>query len=269
MLTDKEIQNAKPRAKLYRLADGDGVYLEVSPAGGKLWRLRYRFGGKEKMLALGKYPECADRMQGSVRAKHGKHCTRVAIHRRRRRRRRNGNASPAIPASRHRASMDGEGGSSRSRRTPERSRRFSLKATCSPGSARDPSRNSPHRTCWRSCVGSRPGAPWISRRRTHNLMGRIFRYAVGHGLCTRDPSRDIELRDVLAPVTRAAPCLASPTRRKSGRCSGRSTAIGASSSCTAPCDSRRWYSFALASCGTPSGRSSISTRPNGASLRAR
>jgi integrase len=37
-------------------------------------------------------------------------------------------------------------------------------------------------------------------RRTHNLIGRVFRYAVGHGLCTRDPSRDIELRDVLAPV---------------------------------------------------------------------
>ena len=56
MLTDKEIQSAKPRAKLYRLADGEGVYLEVSPGGGKLWRLRYRFSGKEKMLALGKYP---------------------------------------------------------------------------------------------------------------------------------------------------------------------------------------------------------------------
>lgn len=57
MLTDKEIQNAKPRAKLYRLSDGDGLHLEISPAGGKLWRLRYRFAGKEKMLALGRYPE--------------------------------------------------------------------------------------------------------------------------------------------------------------------------------------------------------------------
>jgi hypothetical protein len=57
MLTDREIQNAKPRAKPYKLADGDGLHLEISPAGGKLWRLRYRFGGKEKMLALGRYPE--------------------------------------------------------------------------------------------------------------------------------------------------------------------------------------------------------------------
>lgn len=43
-------------AKLYRLSDGSGLYLEVLPAGGKLWRLRYRFGGTEKMLALGRYP---------------------------------------------------------------------------------------------------------------------------------------------------------------------------------------------------------------------
>ncbi len=57
MLTDKKIANAKPRAKLYRLSDGAGLYLEVSTAGGKLWRFRYRYGGKEKMLALGKYPE--------------------------------------------------------------------------------------------------------------------------------------------------------------------------------------------------------------------
>ena len=57
MLTDKQIHAAKARVKLYRLADGEGLHLEVSPAGGKLWRLRYRYGGREKMLALGKYPK--------------------------------------------------------------------------------------------------------------------------------------------------------------------------------------------------------------------
>ena len=55
MLTDKEISNAKPREKTYRLTDGGGLVLEVKPAG-KYWRLRYRFNGKEKMLALGVYP---------------------------------------------------------------------------------------------------------------------------------------------------------------------------------------------------------------------
>jgi integrase len=55
-LTDSAIRNAKPSAKYARLFDGGGLYLEVSPAGGKLWRFKYRFGGKEKRLALGAYP---------------------------------------------------------------------------------------------------------------------------------------------------------------------------------------------------------------------
>lgn len=57
MLTDTAIRKAKPANKPLRLFDGGGLYLEVSPAGGKLWRLKYRFGGKEKRLALGAYPD--------------------------------------------------------------------------------------------------------------------------------------------------------------------------------------------------------------------
>lgn len=55
-LTDTAIRNAKPGAKAVKLFDGGGLYLEVTPAGGKLWRLKYRHGGKEKRLALGAYP---------------------------------------------------------------------------------------------------------------------------------------------------------------------------------------------------------------------
>ena len=55
-LTDTAIKNAKPRTKAYKLSDGGGLYLEVSPAGGKLWRLKYRIHGKEKRLAIGTYP---------------------------------------------------------------------------------------------------------------------------------------------------------------------------------------------------------------------
>jgi integrase len=55
-LTDAAVRNAKPGTKPLRLWDSGGLYLEVSPAGGKLWRLKYRFGGKEKRLALGAFP---------------------------------------------------------------------------------------------------------------------------------------------------------------------------------------------------------------------
>ena len=56
-LTDTKIRTAKPADKPQRLFDGGGLYLEVSPKGGKWWRLKYRFGGKEKRLSLGVYPD--------------------------------------------------------------------------------------------------------------------------------------------------------------------------------------------------------------------
>jgi integrase len=56
-LTNTAIRNANPRTKPVKLFDERGLYLEVSPAGGKWWRLKYRFGGKEKRLSLGVYPD--------------------------------------------------------------------------------------------------------------------------------------------------------------------------------------------------------------------
>jgi integrase len=56
-LTDVKVRNAKPSEKQVKLSDSDGMYLLVTPNGGKCWRLKYRFGGKEKVLALGTYPE--------------------------------------------------------------------------------------------------------------------------------------------------------------------------------------------------------------------
>ena len=56
-LTPFEADNAKARDKTYRLYDQRGLYLEVTPTGRKYWRLKYRFGGKEKRLALGVYPK--------------------------------------------------------------------------------------------------------------------------------------------------------------------------------------------------------------------
>ena len=56
-LTTTAIRNAKPGEKTARLFDGGGLYLEVTPAGGKWWRLKYRYAGKEKRLSLGTYPD--------------------------------------------------------------------------------------------------------------------------------------------------------------------------------------------------------------------
>ena len=56
-LSDVALRKAKPAEKPLRLFDGGGLYLEVMPTGGKLWRWKYRYAGKEKRLALGSYPD--------------------------------------------------------------------------------------------------------------------------------------------------------------------------------------------------------------------
>ncbi|RPJ22727.1 MAG: DUF4102 domain-containing protein, partial [Desulfobacteraceae bacterium] len=56
-LTDAKARNAKPKNNQFKLFDTDGLFLLVSPAGGKWWRFKYRLGGKEKLISLGTYPE--------------------------------------------------------------------------------------------------------------------------------------------------------------------------------------------------------------------
>nr|WP_250890612.1 integrase arm-type DNA-binding domain-containing protein [Sphingobium nicotianae] len=55
-MTDVQIRNAKPRDKAYKLSDAGGLHLFVSPAGGKLWRFKFRIAGREKLLSLGGWP---------------------------------------------------------------------------------------------------------------------------------------------------------------------------------------------------------------------
>jgi len=56
-LSDPACKNAKPKDKAYKLADEKGMFLLINPNGSKYFRLKYRFNGKEKTLALGVYPE--------------------------------------------------------------------------------------------------------------------------------------------------------------------------------------------------------------------
>ena len=55
-LTNTACKNAKPQQKRYRIYDTGGLYLEVMPNGSKYWRLKYRYLGQEKLLAIGVYP---------------------------------------------------------------------------------------------------------------------------------------------------------------------------------------------------------------------
>lgn len=56
-LTDTEIRKAKAKSSAYRMSDGGGLYIWITPAGGKLWRWKYRFEGREKLMTFGSYPD--------------------------------------------------------------------------------------------------------------------------------------------------------------------------------------------------------------------
>jgi hypothetical protein len=56
-LTDVQLRTAKPGSKPYKLADGGGLHLLITPDGAKYWRMNYRFEGIQRTLAFGKYPD--------------------------------------------------------------------------------------------------------------------------------------------------------------------------------------------------------------------
>ncbi len=56
-LTDLKIRSLRPSEKITRYTDDRGLYVEVHPSGSKLWRYKYRYAGKQKRLALGRYPD--------------------------------------------------------------------------------------------------------------------------------------------------------------------------------------------------------------------
>lgn len=55
-LSDAKVRNAKPKLKPYKIADGEGLFLFITPSGAKYWRMKYFFAGKERVLAVGVYP---------------------------------------------------------------------------------------------------------------------------------------------------------------------------------------------------------------------
>lgn len=73
-LTDTQIRQLKPKDKPYKRADGGGLYIHVTPKGSKLWRCRYRFGGSEKLLSFGAYPEVS-----LARAREKRHEAKVLL----------------------------------------------------------------------------------------------------------------------------------------------------------------------------------------------
>ncbi len=63
-LTDTALRALRPKESLYKVFDGGGPYIEIAPGGSRIWRVKYRFEGREKRLRFGKYPVMT--LQGST-----------------------------------------------------------------------------------------------------------------------------------------------------------------------------------------------------------
>jgi integrase len=200
-LTDTAIRNAKPSAKAYKLADSAGLYLEVMPNGARYWRMRYRYAGKDTRLALGVYPE-------------------VTL------------AAARLRRDAARATLR-DGRDPGAERKADKVRRVvaigsTFDAVSREWMATQKKKLAPAtfaKSQWlldqvMPWLGSRPIAeidpPELlsalkrieargaheTAHRTKEKCGQVFRYAIAHGIATRDPSAD--LRGILAPIVRTS-----------------------------------------------------------------
>lgn len=211
-LTDAAIRSAKPAEKPRKLFDGEGLYLEIAPSGGKWWRLKYRWAGREKRLSLGTYPEVtllearrrrddakrmlADGSDPSAERRSQKMAANAAA----------GNTFEAVARAWH--------ASWKRTRTEKHAaqvlRRLELDVFPRLGDLPITAIKAPDLVATAKAVEKR-GAHDLARRAIQ-ISGQVFRYAIGHGLTDHNPARDIEPSDVLQPVVEHNYARVSPER---------------------------------------------------------
>lgn len=196
-LTDAEIRKTKPTDKPIKLSDAKGLYLLLTPTGSKLWRWKYRVDGKEKLMTFGAYP---DLTLAQARIRH-EDARRVLL---------NGTDPMAQrKADKHARQLAAESS-------------FATVARLWWESWRVARSNIHAESTWRRlkadvfpAIGTRPvaeiEAPELVRmakaieargaldiaKRALQTSGQVFRYAIAHGLATRNPVADIKPSDVL------------------------------------------------------------------------
>ncbi len=199
-LTDTEIRRSKPADKPYRLTDGRGLYLQITTTGGKLWRWKYRFEGKEKLMALGQYPDvpladARDRLAAARRL--------LAS-----------GVDPMATRKAEKAAMREAGANSfqataalwlenwRADKSPRHAdtTRRRLEANVYPclGARPIAEIEPPELVAMVKAIEAR-GAGDLAKRALETA-GQIFRYAIAHGYASRNPSAEFKPADVLRPT---------------------------------------------------------------------
>lgn len=200
-LTDTTCRNAKcPDGKArQRYSDSGGLYLEVQPNGAKHWRWKYRFGGKEKRLALGVYPAVPlakarrDRDDARDLLKSGMDPVQAKIDKRQAQRVSMGNTFQAVAL----AWFEHWKGPRSERHSDYVKRRLEADVFPLLGAKPIADITAPQLLAMAKKIEAR-GALDIAKR-SLQTCGQIFRYAVAHGIVERNPAADVKPGDALKP----------------------------------------------------------------------
>jgi integrase len=200
LLTDTEIRKSRPADKAYRLPDTKGLFLFITPAGGKLWRFKYRYDGKQKLMAFGQYPDVPLAL---ARERHGE--ARKLL------------AQGIDPMAERKAAKTAEKAAAensfktiaglwfdhwqvdKSRQHVDATRRR-MEANIFPllGARPIGEIEAPELVAMVKAIEVR-GAADLAKRALENV-GQIFRFAIAHGYAKRNPASEIRPADILRPT---------------------------------------------------------------------
>jgi integrase len=199
-LTDIQVKRAKPAEKAYLMYDGRGLFLFVTPTGGKLWRWKYRIDGREKLMALGKYPDVS---LAVAREAHGEQLRLkargvdpMAKRKMEKRAARLGkeNSFRSVAALWHKHWQTGKS----ARHIDVVWRRMEADIFPALGSRPIDQIEAPELVAMVKAIEKR-GVFDLAKRALENTS-QVFRYAIAHGLASRNPATDFKPSDVLKPT---------------------------------------------------------------------
>jgi len=199
-LTDTEIRRSKPTERPYKLSDGGGLHLLITPVGGRLWRWKYRYDGAEKLMALGRYPEVAladaRERRDAARKSLANGIDPMAE--------RKAEKTAVLVATEHTFQKIAEQwlerwrGNNSARHSATTQNR--LKVNVYPVLGERPIAEVEPMELVQLAKGIEGRGASDMAKRILQIVGMVFRYAVAHGFSKRNPSAEIRPSDILKPT---------------------------------------------------------------------
>ena len=195
-LTDTGVRKIKAKSNAYRLSDGGGLYLWVTPAGGKLWRWKYRHEGKEKLMSFGSYPDVSLSLARERHAEARK-LLATGIDPMAQRKAEKAQAENSFQSIALRWLEHWRHGKS-PRHVDATQRRMEANIFPLLGARPIGEIEAPELVAVVKAIEAR-GAADLAKRALENT-GQIFRFAIAHGFTKRNPASEIRPADVLKPT---------------------------------------------------------------------